>query len=719
MHRSVGSFALDSLSLAGSGAPPPGYTSQRDATSSIAMIDDDDDDQVLLKNSPPPPSMESPYTLPSPYSIEDLRSHHENHENPRLSGSRVSLHQSCTHGYACAHTHHSQCTPVRSTSYYPPPQQQQRAHTCDALHFYSPPQVLSTDNLIFGATTSEQSRPSSQYYRCSTDEHWQPPVQADSNQQNTSPYTDYILSSSSPHHHRRQNTHPPPLRVLTYNSTDEGDYGSKEYGNEEEGNQSSLHDQGMVMMMMNSTATILSPPEEPLGYQLSSHDLARRRRRSSLPNVPTRQATTSTTNDVVAMNSTKTAIKKSPTTNSSSAKAHSTQPTNYVHLSRKCNPSIPTSKSRGWRRKTTVQQQQQQQQYSNTQIPPPPPPRLSSSSAITGTFVINPELYIPPSLLNAMEDPVFFRFFKPSSSDTAEHGIRRETRKRKTSTRRTNLKLEVENGGIDVDIRLVPATVSSTNVGEREEEEATTTTTTTTCTGNRGQQQQQQQQQRDTFCDDIPSVQAQQASATSTSTIAFSGPPTGEARLQSFSIRMQENPVQPSHHHHHHHHGTSSSSRSIPQVVTTHTTSSTRRDKKKPSRPTTIDLRIKQQAHQLGSLNIQNQDSVKMDGPIASPLIARIVSFRKFLLTPPPQKKKKIKKSVFTLLISSPSVSSVLKKLITYLIIISMLRIQDLLSTSSLLQSISPTPFKLQILPQINIPLLKCLIQATNHALPL
>ena len=513
-QRSVGSLGVDSV--AGSGAPPPGYTSQRDTASSIAVINDDEE-EVILKNSPPPTKMETPYrdplqTLPSPYSIEDLRSRRQD-QNPRLS-----LHQSCTH---------SQYTPGRSSSYYPPQPQLQKLEqqrdarplSCDALHFYSPPQILSTDNL-FGAT-NEQARSSRPYYQCSTEEHWQPPVQDNQHQhQQSTSHCSLPTQPTSPYYHHRQNTYPPPLRILTYPSTDEGHYGCKEYGNEEEGNQSfPLNDQSM--MMMNSTATILSPPEEPLGCQ-SSHDLALRRRqlRSNLPYGPTRQATTS---DVIAINSTKNATMKGPTTKFST-KAHSTplplpltltQPTNYVHISRKCNPLMPTSKSRGWRRKTV---------QPNTQILPPPP-RLSpssSSSAITGTFIINPELYIPPSLLNAMEDPVFFRF-KPSS-DTEHIG---ETRKRKGS-RRTNLRLEVENGGIDVDIHLVPTTIS-TNVGEE-----------ATCTGNHGQ--------HDTFCD--TPVQAQ-ASA-STSTTAFSGPPSS---THPRSLRIQENPVQPS--------GTSSSRKGI------------------------------------------------------------------------------------------------------------------------------------------------------------
>jgi hypothetical protein len=361
---------------------------------------------------------------------------------------------------------------------------------------------------------------------------------------------------------------------LPYPSTEEDHNGCKEYGNREEGNQSSTVDeQTLVMMMMNSTATILSPTEEHLGYQ----DLTPRRRLPSLPNGPTRQAT-------IATKSTIKKKKKSPTAKSS-AKFYSTtapplpptqsQPTNYVYISRKCNPSIPILKSRGWRRKSAIVQQP------NTQIPPPPPKLLSSSSssAITGTFTINPELYIPPSLLNAMEDPVFFRF-KPSS-DTGE------TRERK----RTNLRLEVENGAIDVDIHLVPTTTTtiSNDVGED-----------ATCTGKFGQQQDMP------FCD--TPVQAQASAGTSTT-----APP----------IFMQENLSG----------GTSSpSSRrgiSTPEVPQQqqHTSSTSWRNKKKPSRPptTTIDLRIKQAYYQQPIL--MQGDSDKINAPIVLPLIARIVSF--------------------------------------------------------------------------------------------
>ena len=581
---SVGSLGVDSLA----GAPPPGYTSQQDTASPLAVVNDDEGDG-MLKSSPLPPSMEykDPLpTLPSPYSIEDLRVRnqtvHEQDQIPRHS----SLHQNSTHGYTQTH---SQNTPARSSSYFLPQQQlQQQQHdvrplSWDALHFYSPPQILSTDNL-FGAT-NEQTRP---YYRCSTEEHWQPPVQVDNqhqHQQLTSPYTDYSLPTS-PYHDHRQNTQ--PLRVLTYPSTDEGHYGYKEYGNEDEGNPSSLQsDRRIMMMMMNSTATILSPSEEPLRFQ-STQDLPRRRRRRlpSPPNSPTRQAT-------IATDRTKSANKTKSPTAKPSAKAHSTppplpltqsQPTNHVYISRKCNPSMPISKSRGWRRKTVVQP--------STQIPPPPKlPSSSSSSAITGTFTINPELYIPPSLLNAMEDPVFFRF-QPSDTEQGE------TKKTKESRRRINLRLEVENGGIDVDIHLVPTTTISNNVGGEEE---------ATCTRNHGQQ--------DTSLCETP-VRA--LTSASTSTTAFSGPPSSTTHPRQSTTSVQENPSG----------GTMSSRKGIsPPEVTQHISSSKRDTKKKPSLPTTIDLQIKQ-ACQQDSLNMQNQDSVKINGPVVLPLIARIVSFK-------------------------------------------------------------------------------------------
>ena len=567
-----------------------------------------------MKNPPPPPpplpSMESQYRddplhtlLPSPYSIEDLRSGHGGQDqNPILS-----LQQNSTHGHTKKHT-------TRSSSYHPPQQQQQleqqqrhsRALSCDALNFYSPPQILSTD-ILFGAT-KEQSRP---HYRSSTEEDRQPPVQANNQhqqQQLTSPYTDYSLPTrsslpTSPYHQHRQNTHPAPLRVLSYTSTNES-HGSKEYSNaetaadsEEKGNQPSPLNDQKLMMMMNSTVINLPPSEKPLGFQ-SSHDLfpPRRRRLPSPPDSPTKQATTATDPTKSA-----TKKKKSPTAAKSSAKVHSTpppppstqsQPTNYVYINRKCNPSTPiTSKPQG-RRKTVAQP--------NTQIPSSPP-KLPSSSAITGTFTIDPELYIPPSILNAVEDPVFFRF-KPLS-DT-EHIDESRNRKLDRTRRGTNLRLEVENGGIDVDIHLVPTTTTISNNVGKEEDEAT-------CTGNRGQQQQQDT----TYCDSPLQAHA----SANTSTTAFSGPPSSTTRQSTTSlIRIQENPSG----------GTTSSRKgiTIPEVM--QHTSSSRRDKKKPSRPTTIDMRIKQAYDQQDSLNLQNQDSVKInDGPIALPLIARIVSF--------------------------------------------------------------------------------------------
>ena len=114
---------------------------------------------------------------------------------------------------------------------------------------------------------------------------------------------------------------------------------------------------------------------------------------------------------------------------------------------------------------------------------------------------------------------------------------------------------------------------------------------------------------------------------------------------------------------------------------------------------------------------MQNQDSVEINGPIAFPLIARIVSFRGryWHLT----QKKKFRSFDF---VSLHFLHLFIPKTVKLITFNSTLRIQDLLSTFSLLQSISPpTPFKLQILlPQTNIPLVqKNLINVTNHTLPL
>ena len=75
---SVGSLGVDSLAGSTVTAPPPGYTSQRDTASSIAVVIDhdvDEEDGGLLKNSPSSPGDPALHTLSSPYSIENLRSH--------------------------------------------------------------------------------------------------------------------------------------------------------------------------------------------------------------------------------------------------------------------------------------------------------------------------------------------------------------------------------------------------------------------------------------------------------------------------------------------------------------------------------------------------------------------------------------------------------------------------------------------------------------------
>ena len=529
-QRSAG---LDSV--ASSGAPPPGYTSQRDTPSFVDINNDDNDEETASNHlfpPPPPPLMDSPYRdpvyhLPSPYSTEDLRllpaESHVQNQNPRRASLHRSPTQTCTHGYT--HTH-SQCTPistspsftvasrsspnvnrssfpqqasVRSHSYHPPQQ-----HAGSILNFDSPPHIHSTDD-VFGAGRRE--------------EHGD-------NNQTTPPYADYSSLS-------RQNTRPPALRILTYPDND---------NEEEQGpDRSPLNNPNM-----NSSATL----EEPSSYQSHNPTLPRPR--------PRRGRRPSETPGPI------TSVVDATTTKFNSKRRHSTsqsQPTNYVHLSRKCNPSMPVPKSWGWRRKTV-------QVQPSTQILPPP--RLSSSSStITGTFIINPELYIPPSLLNAMEDPLF-RFFKPSSNPG--------------DSRRTNLRLEIENGGIDVDIHLVPTTIPSSSK-------------TTNSAGG----------QLD--CDTPVQTQV----SASTSTTAFShghghgggGATTADSTVCEkrpplpFPRLSQESPA---------------TARTCPAVGKT----LSRRDKKKKqSQPTTIDLRIKQ----------TQQDSIKINSPIVFPLIARIVSF--------------------------------------------------------------------------------------------
>ncbi|KAF8810388.1 hypothetical protein BYT27DRAFT_6493948 [Phlegmacium glaucopus] len=652
-QRTMYSLRLDSVAgSANSGAPPPGYTSQRDATSSVAVTndyEDSDDDEAMLNNSSaPPPSMESCrdaiYTLPSPYSAEDLRLVTTEHTQPAVAPH-------CIHGYT--HTH-SQCTPmsspfkagshsnpciqrndfstitnippIRSTPYYPPHQQRETGHTCDAPNFYDP-HILYTDNLLGANGQSRFSLRPCQ--RSSAEEH--PPILQAGNQhqhqQTTPPYptitsNDNYDLSSSPYHHHHQNACQPPcgdIRILTYPSADEGaceyEYDYEGYAHEEEDEEakrgrSPLNNKSM----MNSTATIISPSEEPSGYQShesalplipppASHhrrlNLLTKVNRESMTLGPRRAMATTTRDVIMNTNSPKTITKsasKTPTTKASAQDRSTlvplptqTQPTNYVHLSRKCRPSKPTSKFWGWQR------------IQPTHIPPS---SSSSSSIITGTFVIDPELYIPPGLLDAMEDPLF----RLSSPDTKTENIGKTFLHtgRRPGSRRNNLRLEVENGGIDVDIRLVP------NVSDRSGVPA--------CTGdkNRGYM--------DTFCEDDVLVQAPvSASATR---ITFNGvgtpsptetseklprPPSDpHLSTSSSTIPTQKDPAQPS--------------ATRKEDILKHAvaqTSSTKRDRKWTG-PTTIDLRIKQ-SHRSSSMPLSDSVKIKrITGSIPSPLIARI-----------------------------------------------------------------------------------------------
>lgn len=622
-QQSLGSLGLDSV--ASSGAPPPGYTSQRDTSSSV-VVANDNEEEAILNNSPLPESLckDAIHTLPSPYSIEDLRrvatnqpesvEFHEQNLN-----SRLSLHhspQGCVHGYT--HTH-SQCTPLspsfeagsrsslnvqrttnmpflRSSSYHPPQLRQQDDATPRAPNFYGHHRILSADSLL---ASNRRSLSSSRHpYRSSTEE--QLPVQAGISRQRqkmTPPYTfsdDDDYNPPSPYDH-----HPPPgcadIRILTYHSADEDaydyDYDYEEYRNEEDpSDRRSPLNHKRITTMLNSTATILSPSEEPSGFHTPALPPHGRPSLNETPD-PTRRAATAIT---IGKNpNTKTVATKfnptSPTTKPSAKDSSTpkprptqTQPTNYVHLSRKCNPSKLTTTSKSGRK---------------TQ-PNQIPPRLSSSSsAITGIFTINPELHIPPSLLKAMEDPVF-RFYSSSDAENTGEALKTRITGKREKSRRTNLRLEVENGGIDVDIRLVPS-ISSPGAA---------------CIGiskNRGHLY--------TF-GDAP-VQAHASVSTSTTTFSGVGSPPAEpfeTRLQPSSLPRLST--------------TASSSRTILDPAQPY--GSTRKvlkpvvqaqalSKKKRSPPTTIDLRIKQ-AH--GISNMQDQDSVKINGPVPFPLIAHIVS---------------------------------------------------------------------------------------------
>ncbi|KAF9479484.1 hypothetical protein BDN70DRAFT_690433 [Pholiota conissans] len=113
-----------------------------------------------------------------------------------------------------------------------------------------------------------------------------------------------------------------------------------------------------------------------------------------------------------------TATQKSTTSTIIASQASPGRATNYVSLARKS-----TIKKSGFFRHASV------------------------PSSITGKFTIDPSLHISPALLKALETP------STLVSDVFP-GMR--TKGAQTKTRTQNLHLEVENGGIDVDIHLIP-----------------------------------------------------------------------------------------------------------------------------------------------------------------------------------------------------------------------------------------------------------------------
>ncbi|PPQ87949.1 hypothetical protein CVT25_001134 [Psilocybe cyanescens] len=94
--------------------------------------------------------------------------------------------------------------------------------------------------------------------------------------------------------------------------------------------------------------------------------------------------------------------------------------------------------------------------------------RKPAQSSITGNFTIDPSLYIPNSLLKAVEPrPLSLADVTRllSKSDAISESPRKSSSKPRPRSeaggpkvRRKNLVLEVENGGIDVDVHLVPET---------------------------------------------------------------------------------------------------------------------------------------------------------------------------------------------------------------------------------------------------------------------
>ncbi|KAF8157170.1 hypothetical protein B0H34DRAFT_712562 [Crassisporium funariophilum] len=427
-RRSVG---LDSINTMG--GAPPGYTSQRETASSVATLDEElhsgaVEDEVALyhevgdgdEQEQASCSLRDHGALPSPYSTEDLHAaFHAGYQDPNQEQVQMHYLGSCAHGYT--HTH-SQCTTIPDLPL--PGSAAPRAQPYADLQSPSFPTVRTLPSAGV-ATSSYQHRrprfPSTTTTICPrrTPSHT-PQARSRSRPRTTSYASNNGSNNSDPTR---------GVQVLTYTPANAYSY-ECDYGYDDD-------EDRLSTMNMNSTVTFLPPAQDDdaeaysqqqPGYPRSSNT---HRNPGLKPNLSRlTQATLGSQNKIDSIQ----------TRNLSEPR-----PTNYVHISRKCTSRKGTTRffPSGFFHRSRNHG------------------KASSASSVNGTFLIDPALHIPSGLLRAM-DPLpsvsigSSKFDASHSKGDDSPGSDMKRKNVKEPTRMTNLRLEVENGSIDVDIHLMP-----------------------------------------------------------------------------------------------------------------------------------------------------------------------------------------------------------------------------------------------------------------------
>lgn len=402
-----GSPGIDSLS---SGAPPC-YTSQRSVAASddgVQSINASDDNESVSMHSCA--EIANHEILPSPYSTEDLFAGSPLVNDHTVPAAPSSTHtQSCVHGYT--HTH-SQCTIDMPPAAY------------DAS-----PLQPATQNSPF--PESQASSPSPYMHQGRHARYSSTPTTPNASQHHQRALrraSDATSPRSILYHHRPASQpaaigHLPPQRPFKGYELHHLDPSDQFTSDGENG--TPIHTPQIHTPTGESTITFLQedPYATPVNYRTPNH----RRAYSALS----------------------TSYIPAPPSSTTSHQPTKSRATNYVSLSRK-----------------------------STFKKTPFFGRKPASSSITGNFTIDPSLHIPNALLKAVE-PRTHTLADMSRSKidvTIAESLRKHTSKVRPrcsednvygpKIRRKNLLLEVENGGIDVDVHLVPSSPNNNSTAD-------------------------------------------------------------------------------------------------------------------------------------------------------------------------------------------------------------------------------------------------------------